>query len=263
MQQPMVANIPSFYLDAQILFDMINAHNAKTREKDKEAKRVQAKDEEKKGEGAKENEGAKKAEDKGLALAVIVDDLDRCSKEKIMEMLKATHLLLEQPKAPMAVFLAVDPQLIVSAIAESLEGEPNTVICNMFSTRRSTVILTAPSRFCGVKRGGKYIVGLTDTLSAYGVCCWCNIPQMKALQYLDKIIHLPFCIPPLPAPKKLSLLDALLNGSDNSCPKTLKRVKKFLNVSRSPSPIVVYFWDNNQSLVICAILAFRWRGCPV
>lgn len=44
-----------------------------------------------------------------------------------MEMLKATHLLLEQPKAPLVVFLAVDPQLIISAIAESLEGVPNTV----------------------------------------------------------------------------------------------------------------------------------------
>ncbi|CAM9294455.1 unnamed protein product, partial [Hapterophycus canaliculatus] len=55
-----------------------------------------------------------------LALAVIVDDLDRCPKEKVMEMLKATHLLLEQPRAPMAVFLAVDPQLITSAITASL-----------------------------------------------------------------------------------------------------------------------------------------------
>lgn len=61
-----------------------------------------------------------------LALAVIVDDLDRCPKEKVMEMLKATHLLLEHPTAPMAVFLAVDPELIISAIAESL-GKQNPV----------------------------------------------------------------------------------------------------------------------------------------
>ncbi|CAM9963362.1 unnamed protein product, partial [Ectocarpus sp. 4 AP-2014] len=95
---------------------------------------------------------------KTLALAVIVDDLDRCSREKIMEMLRATHLLLEQPKAPMAVFLAVDPQLIVSAISESLEGVSN---------------------------------------------------MMKALQYLDKIIHLPFCIPALLADQKHRLLEFL------------------------------------------------------
>lgn len=69
-----------------------------------------------------------KKDSETLALAVIVDDLDRCPKEKIMEMLKATHLLLEQPRAPMAVFLAVDPQLVTSAITASLEGLPNTVI---------------------------------------------------------------------------------------------------------------------------------------
>ena len=65
---------------------------------------------------------------------------------------------------------------------------------------------------------------------------------MKALQYLDKIIHLPFCIPPLPAEKNLNLLDSLLNGSDNSCRKTLKRVKKFLKVSGQKSvQFVAYF----------------------
>lgn len=65
-----------------------------------------------------------------LALTVVVDDLDRCPKEQVMEMLKATHLLLEHPDAPMAVFLAVDPQLIISAIADSLDGVTNTVnIC--------------------------------------------------------------------------------------------------------------------------------------
>lgn len=54
-----------------------------------------------------------------LALAVTMDDLDRCSQKKILEMLTATHLLLEQHEAPMVIFLAVDPQLIASAIVES------------------------------------------------------------------------------------------------------------------------------------------------
>ncbi|CAM9903199.1 unnamed protein product [Ectocarpus fasciculatus] len=95
-----------------------------------------------------------------------------------MEMLRATHLLLEQPKAPMAVFLAVDPQLIISAISESLEGVSN---------------------------------------------------MMKALQFLDKIIHLPFCIPALKGDQKLSLLNSLLSASDNSCRSTLERMKRVLN----------------------------------
>ena len=98
--------------NSQTLFDMINRYNRKVRQEREDEK----------------EEASKRDVKKTFALAVIVDDLDRCSKEKIMEMLKATHLLLEQQDAPMAVFLAVDPQLIVSAIAESLEGVPSTVI---------------------------------------------------------------------------------------------------------------------------------------
>lgn len=87
----------------QTLFDVINDYNRDVKREKMEPKK------------------------KTLALAVMVDDLDRCSKENVMEMLKATHLLLEQPTAPMVVFLAVDPQLVISAIAESFEGVPNTV----------------------------------------------------------------------------------------------------------------------------------------
>lgn len=90
---------------AQTLFDVINDYNRGVEREKVEPKK------------------------KTLALAVMVDDLDRCSKENVMEMLKATHLLLEQPNAPMIVFLAVDPQLIVAAIAESFEGVSSTVSC--------------------------------------------------------------------------------------------------------------------------------------
>lgn len=85
-----------------------------------------------------------------LALAVTVDDLDRCSHEKIMEMLTATHLLLEQRDAPMAIFLAVDPQLITSAIVGSgavenkvaLQGESLRVrVCVL---QKLTCVVTTP-----------------------------------------------------------------------------------------------------------------------
>ncbi|CAM9290709.1 unnamed protein product [Scytosiphon promiscuus] len=143
--------------ELEILFEVINSYNRKVK-KDGET----------------------------LALAVIVDDLDRCPKEKIMEMLKATHLLLEQPRAPMAVFLAVDPQLVTSAITASLEGLPNTV---------------------------------------------------KALQYLDKIIHIPFCLPRISEESRLALLDSLLNGNDNSCPRTLGRLKQLPQILTSASSV--------------------------
>lgn len=59
---------------------------------------------------------------------------------------------------------------------------------------------------------------------------------MKALQYLDKIIHLPFCIPPISESQRFIYLDKLLNGTDNSCWKTLPRLKKFLKV------VAEYLW---------------------
>lgn len=104
---------------AQTLFDVINDYN-------KDVTDFNRKMEPEKALGAGSVTECRR---KTLALAVIVDDLDRCPKEKVMGMLRATHLLLEQPKAPMAVFLAVDPQVIVSAIAQSLGGEPSTVSC--------------------------------------------------------------------------------------------------------------------------------------
>eukprot|EP00752_Nemacystus_decipiens_P017199 g15408.t1 len=108
-----------------------------------------------------------------LALAITVDDLDRCPNEKIMQMLTATHLLLQQQEAPMVVFLAVDPQLIISAILDT---------------------------------------GVED--------------KMKAWQYLDKIIHIPFCLPRTSRGDRLKYLRSLLH--DNSCPKMLSRWMKLV-----------------------------------
>ncbi|CAM9523890.1 unnamed protein product, partial [Hapterophycus canaliculatus] len=86
---------------------------------------------------------------RGFTLAVVIDDLDRCPSDKIMLMLQAMHLLLEQQDAPMAVFLAVDPRILVSAIETSLKGVPDEVLYS----------------------------------------------EVNGLHYLDKIIHIPFCIP--------------------------------------------------------------------
>ena len=117
-----------------------------------------------------------------ITLIVIIDDLDRCSKETIVQMLEAMHLLLEQPTAPMAVLLAVDPELILSAISKHL-GEGNED-----------------------HEGDK--------------------SKAKCLQYLDKIVHIPFCVPPTAEKERLVFLDSLLKAHDNSCPKMLERLKK-------------------------------------
>lgn len=62
------------------------------------------------------------------------------------------------------------------------------------------------------------------------VRCAHNQSQMKALQYLDKIIHIPFCLPRISEESRLALLDSLLNGHDNSCPQTLRRLKQLPQV---------------------------------
>ena len=56
--------------------------------------------------------------------------------------------------------------------------------------------------------------------------------QVKAMQYLEKIIHLPFCMPMLSEEKSLNLLETLLNGADNSCESTLKQLKKYVKEVR-------------------------------
>eukprot|EP00903_Cladosiphon_okamuranus_P018178 g16724.t2 len=63
--------------------------------------------------------------ERGVTVAVIVDDLDRCAPDKILQTLQAAHLLLQQPEAQMVVFLAVDPRIIVSAIDKKLEDVPD------------------------------------------------------------------------------------------------------------------------------------------
>lgn len=97
-------------------------------------------------------------------------------------MLEAMHLLLEQPTAPMAVLLAVDPDLILSAISKHL-GEGNE-----------------------------------DHQQ--------DISKAKCLQYLDKIVHIPFCVPPIAEKERLVYLDSLLKAHDISCPRMLERLKK-------------------------------------
>eukprot|EP00611_Tribonema_gayanum_P026242 TRINITY_DN618_c0_g1_i6.p1 TRINITY_DN618_c0_g1~~TRINITY_DN618_c0_g1_i6.p1 ORF type:complete len:1214 (-),score=284.07 TRINITY_DN618_c0_g1_i6:625-4266(-) len=82
----------------------------------------------------------------GYGMVITIDDLDRCSKPKIVNMLEAVHLLLQIPSAPIIAFLAIDPRIVIAAIEDTL-GERITL-------------------------------------------------QASGLEYLDKIIHLPFCIPP-------------------------------------------------------------------
>ncbi|KAG5186531.1 hypothetical protein JKP88DRAFT_129157, partial [Tribonema minus] len=53
-------------------------------------------------------------------MVVTIDDLDRCSKDKIVNMLETVHLLLQIPKAPIVAFLAIDPRVIIAAVEDKL-----------------------------------------------------------------------------------------------------------------------------------------------
>ncbi|CAM9617389.1 unnamed protein product [Chrysoparadoxa australica] len=56
---------------------------------------------------------------KGVSLSVTVDDLDRCSHSQVVRVLEATMLLLCKCDAPVIVFLAIDPRVVVSSIEAS------------------------------------------------------------------------------------------------------------------------------------------------
>jgi hypothetical protein len=92
-------------------------------------------------------------------LIIFVDDLDRCTPEKAVEVLQSLILLTED--TPFVVFLAIDPRIIVTAI-ESVNAK--------FFTESG--------------------------VSGY--------------EYLDKIVHIPFAIPPMVNSEKFALCEGYL-----------------------------------------------------
>lgn len=188
----------------------------------------------------------------GFTLAVVIDDLDRCPTDKIMLILQAMHLLLEQPDAPMAAFLAVDPRIIclchrkrwrASQMRYELLAVHPVHPARMSSTCIPTGFVIHSDRLFMpslVKTRGfsmyitKSVVvcpgicpGIRTVAIALLLCCRCRAfveedsfagklqqqkkkkfhsfvhrrrrtksSQVNGLKYLDKIVHVPFCIIP-------------------------------------------------------------------
>lgn len=84
---------------------------------------------------------------RAYTLAIIIDDLDRCPKQQIVSMLQAIHLLLEQQGAPIAIFLAVDPRLVISAVTEVLKEMPDDVSMRDQVQKSQTLCRTTWSPF--------------------------------------------------------------------------------------------------------------------
>ncbi|CAM9660626.1 unnamed protein product [Discosporangium mesarthrocarpum] len=130
----------------KVLFDTIHAYNKDVDDRNK----------------TKVNDHTNEPKlEKRLALLVTIEDLDRCPKERIVLMLQAVHLLLQQEDAPIVLVMAVDPRIIVTSIEEYL---------------------------------GKIIS-----------------EEVTGVEYLDKIIHIPFCLPAPPPEARKKLLRALLH----------------------------------------------------
>lgn len=225
----------------------------------------------------------RKGKGEGFTLAVVIDDLDRCPTDKIMLVLQAMHLLLEQPGAPMAVFLAVDPRIVVSAIEKSLAGVSDEVhtkqlavhrvrpasickffgfactnrLCSLFKTNSLSMPMTRRFITCISKsailcagipgsccRAGLLLLSLScmssslfDPSTKRAICGENVVPfvrpsptnpssrvvepsQVNGLQYLDKIVHIPFCIPRIDEEACRDYVGDLLNLRDSTGQET-------------------------------------------
>lgn len=99
-------------------------------------------------------------------LVLFIDDLDRCTHKKAVEVLQAIMLLLaDEDGAPFVIFLGIDARVVVKAIEENY---------------------------------GKVLVDAGIT----------------GYEYLDKIIQIPFTIPPPPAKALTKFVDSLIWSSD-------------------------------------------------
>lgn len=222
----------------------------------------------------------RKGKGEGFTLAVVIDDLDRCPTDKIMLVLQAMHLLLEQPGAPMAVFLAVDPRIVVSAIEKSLADVSDEVhtkqlavhrvhpagICKLVGFARTNGLCSSfeqpfamtrrlsrasRNRSSNAREYRDLVVGLGCSSCRCRACrrrCPCHRPtraicgenvvpfvlpsptnpfsrvvepsQVNGLQYLDKIVHIPFCIPRIDEEACRDYVGDLLNLRDSTGQET-------------------------------------------
>ena len=62
-------------------------------------------------------------------MVITIDDLDRCSPKKIVNMLEAVHLLLEIPGQPVILLLAIDPRIIIAAVEDNWGEVQREQVC--------------------------------------------------------------------------------------------------------------------------------------
>ncbi|MGV9855651.1 P-loop NTPase fold protein [Streptomyces sp. NPDC003442] len=114
-------------------------------------------------------------------IILYIDDLDRCSPRRVVDVLAAVHLMLALPL--FVVVVAVDPRWLL----RSLEYYYSELFTD--------------------SAGTSHITGAQDTATP--------------LDYLDKIFQIPFVVPPSTPEKTARLIEALLSSPSSSPPPSL------------------------------------------
>ncbi|WAQ99559.1 KDISB-like protein [Mya arenaria] len=99
-------------------------------------------------------------------LVVVVDGLDSCEQEKVLQVLDIIHALFNEENSPFVVILAVDPQIIIKGIDQNLKSAFHDTNVNGFDYLRNIVHLPfyLQSQGISVKKQE-----LTKSVSTYDV----------------------------------------------------------------------------------------------
>lgn len=99
-------------------------------------------------------------------LVIVVDGLDSCEQEKVLQVLDIIHALFNEDNSPFVVILAVDPQIIIKGIDQNLKSAFHDTNVNGFDYLRNIVHLPfyLQSQGISVKKQD-----LTKSVSTYDV----------------------------------------------------------------------------------------------
>jgi len=130
----------------------------------------------------------------------------------------------------MVVFLAVDPRIIVSAIDKKLEDVPDEV--NLLSPHEAVGGMLLSGDIHAVLWASLLASMQTRFFPLPG------IPQVNGLVYLEKIIHIPFCLPQISKEDQRKYLQGLLGEEPPPAPSSSlpNRPEGAASASGSPTP---------------------------
>ena len=141
-------------------------------------------------------------------IVLFVDDLDRCQPEKVVEVLQAVHLLLAFPL--FAVVVGVDQRCLRQSLKMQFRG------------------LLTPD----LENGEKVVQSSPDTIEER---------PATALDYLEKIFHIPFHLPPMESTGFGNLIEKLTEPKNETASDESKEAdpKPVVDRTESTAPVSV------------------------